>query len=434
MTERLIQRDILIGATWLSVCRALAMAVSFATSVAVARHLGADGFGEFLYILTWISLFSSIATAGFGQVAVQEMQRQPSRQTAILGCTFALRLGGGLIGFALATIAAILLGSQLGTHWHLIAIAALALPSVAGDAFEAWLLTKGSAKQVAIVRLLATLTVSALRVVLIFNNAALLGFIWASVAEVVLASTGLYLAYRLHSLKVVMHWQLAEARRLSVHIKPYFLAGLIVAVFFRVDQVMLAHMTDASHLGYYGAAVTLAEAWYFIPTALLAATLPRLAACPPDSAEFRHAILKLLRQISLLGYVIALPLSLLASPLILLLYGPAFASAWLPLAILAWAGLFAMLGIVQQAYLGLIGAARIFPLTVGVACLLNIALNACLIPYFNAAGAALAKLLSYAVSTYLINGWIAELRPFRQLQNTALFHFRSRRNTPGVAS
>ena len=49
---------------------------------------------------------------------------------------------------------------------------------------------------------------------------------------------------------------------------PLILSGMVIAIYMRIDQVMIKEMLDNKAVGNYAAAVRLSEAWYFIPVVI----------------------------------------------------------------------------------------------------------------------------------------------------------------------
>jgi O-antigen/teichoic acid export membrane protein len=422
MTAPSNSQRILRNAGWLTLSRGLAMAASFIVGISMARHLGRDQFGSLIYVVTWISLFSSLAGLGLAQIAVRELTRRPEAQERILGTVLALRLLGGSIGFAMALTAAYLFHSDQPDTWILIGIAGLSLPLQVGEAFEAWLLPKNAAKHIGISRLSATLIAVAVKLGLIVSNAGLSAFVWAGLIDTLLASLLLCYSYvRLHTHKLArLTYDRKEAIYLLREAWPILLSGLAITVYARVDQILLGHLSTHAEVGLYGVAVILAESWYFIPLALITANLPYLSECEPDSPELQARLRHVLNQIVLISYAIAIPISLAAIPLVSTLYGRDFAGAGVILAFLALTGIFAILSLVQHCYLTLIGAPHVYTLAVLIGGICNITMNLVLIPDWGGVGAGAAKLFSYWLAAHGCCFVLPRLLPLGKMMSKAL--------------
>jgi len=141
----------------------------------------------------------------------------------------------------------------------------------------------------------------------------------------------------------------------------------------------------------------LTEAWYFIPTALVASTFPVIVKLEGASPERALARLKsLYRTLVALGILAGVAAELLAPRFINLIYGPAFQSAAPVLTIQIWCGVFMSLGIASGAWLMAhrLGMLNLRRNVLGM--LINVGLNLLLIPSYGAIGSAWATLAAFA--------------------------------------
>ena len=83
--------------------KVLRIFVGLFVSVWVARYLGPTDFGEFSYILSFVGIFSVLATLGLDSIVVRELVAENIDEGKIIGTAFLLKI----IGFFLV-IAAIL--------------------------------------------------------------------------------------------------------------------------------------------------------------------------------------------------------------------------------------------------------------------------------------------------------------------------------------
>ena len=52
-------------------------------------------------------------------------------------------------------------------------------------------------------------------------------------------------------------------------------SGIAIAIYMKIDQVMLGQMATDHDVGIYSAAVRLSELWYFIPLTIVSSVLAR---------------------------------------------------------------------------------------------------------------------------------------------------------------
>jgi PST family polysaccharide transporter len=188
----------LIGNTgWLFADRILRIGIGLGLGVWIARYLGPDRFGLLSYAGAFVSLFSIFATLGLDGIVVRELVREPDVKNGILGSAFALKLTGSGITL-IAAVTAILVLRPADTLVHqLVAIIAAGTIFQSLDTIDFWFQARVESRYSIYARSSAFLLVSALKVVLILNDAPLIAFAWAGVLELFLGAVGLVLAFRI---------------------------------------------------------------------------------------------------------------------------------------------------------------------------------------------------------------------------------------------
>jgi PST family polysaccharide transporter len=185
---------------------------------------------------------------------------------------------------------------------------------------------------------------------------------------------------------------------------PMVLSGLAVMIYMRIDQVMLGQMKGDHEVGIYSAAVRISEVWYFIPLAITSSVAPSITAAKQlGEAFYYRRILKLFRLMVLLALVIALPVTFLATPMVVRLFGAPFASAGPILSLHIWAAVFVFLGVAQGPWIVTEGLMKVSLNRTVAGGLINVGLNVYLIPRYGGLGAAVATLVAQIVSTLLMN-------------------------------
>ena len=167
-------------------------------------------------------------------------------------------------------------------------------------------------------------------------------------------------------------------------------------IYMRIDQVMIGNMVGNTEVGLYSAAVRLAEAWYFVPMAVVGSVFPSIVEAKAISEElFYRRLQKLYNLMSLMAYIVALPVTFMGGWLVTLLFGAAYARAGPMLAVLIWAGMFVNLGVARSSFLTTMNWTRVHFMTVSFGCIINVALNYLLIPIYGGMGAVVASCVAY---------------------------------------
>jgi O-antigen/teichoic acid export membrane protein len=187
-------------------------------------------------------------------------------------------------------------------------------------------------------------------------------------------------------------------------------------IYLRIDQVMVGQIMGEHAVGIYAAGVKLTEVFYFIPGVICGSLFTAIVNAKKTNSKIYFGRLKNLYFLLFgLALLVAVPISLLAKPIISLVFGASYLASASVLQLYIWSslGLFVGTGVGHQ----LMAENRtktIFWLNFGTM-ILNVGLNILLIPKIGLIGAALATLISYIVSPlWLVAiGWKTGKREYR---------------------
>jgi PST family polysaccharide transporter len=246
-------------------------------------------------------------------------------------------------------------------------------------------------------------TISALAKIYFFlTKGDLIDLAWVGLFEIGLTAAFLMIAYRLDAGKF-SEWRVsgAEIYRLLVDGFPLLFAGLAVAMYMRIDVVMLQHMKGAGEVGVYAAAVKVSEVLYFLPGIMVSSIAPALInAYKTDLASYTFNVRRLYFVSTWISIVVAIPVCAMSDLIVRLLFSSTFSDAAGVLSIHTWASVAVYLGVASSQCLVIEGLQKISFYRTLMGCALNIVLNIALIPTWGATGAALATVVSYFFATY----------------------------------
>jgi PST family polysaccharide transporter len=404
LVQRPIVAAVLGNAGWLLAEKALRLALGVAVGGLVARYLGPEQFGVLNYALALVALFAILANLGLDALVVREIARNPGEREVLLGSAFALKLAGGALALCGALAASFFLREENDSLPWLVLPAALALMFQAFDTVDLWFQSQLKARYAVVARNAAFIAAAIVKVALVFLGASLAAFAWTVLLEAALAAIALAAAYRLQRHRITA-WRASMTQGVLLLRQgwPLLLSGFMVAIYLRIDQVMLGQMAGAEALGVYSSAVFLSEPLYLVPMAIVSSAAPALAQVrDSDPALYRTRLEQLFRLVVFLSIAMALPVSLFATPLIVLVFGQAYQDAGQVLAVHVWATVFVALGVASSQYLVLEGLTRISFERTLVGAALNIVLNLLWIPRYGALGCAWATLVSFAAASLFL--------------------------------
>jgi PST family polysaccharide transporter len=390
--------------SWLSFDRIMRMGVGLVVGVWVARYLGPEQFGLLNFAAAFVSLFSPLVHLGLDSIVTRESVRAPEDTRATLGTAFVLRLLGGILSGLVATATILITRPGEWLVGAMVAIAALAVLFQSLDVIDFWFQSQLRAKYVVYARGGAYLVVAGARVAMILLGAPLIAFAWAMFFELGLTAAGLLVLYRRDGQRV-LRWTAAVSRA-KVLLRdswPLFLSGVSVAIYMRIDQVMIGYMVNDAAVGTYSVAIRLVEIWYFLPMAIAASVLPALIkARQEDEAVYLSRLQTFYDLVGALALVIAATISILSTPIISFLYGEKYIAAGPVLAVYAWASVPVFLGVASSQHFLVENLTRISLYRTALGVIVNIALNFVLIPAYGPVGAAIASLFSWLVMAFSI--------------------------------
>lgn len=396
---------VLHQAGWLATAKIVQGVASVVASLAIARHLGPMAFGELSLAIALANFVAIIASLGLEHIATRELTLDGERaDRPILPTLRRLRIVGALIGTMIILSMSVLpYAANYRISGLLLVLCLLPLTQV-GDLAEWQLVASGHSRRIAQIAILLSPLMAMTRICLVFLGANITAFAWALIAEWAMRTTLL-----LFSTKGSLFWSQAratawvgEARSLLKDSMPLLMAGIAVFIYMRIDQFMIAGMLDNRQVGLYSAIVSLAEVPLILPTLLLRAALPTLTRQSSQDAASRDRMLEgLMRHAFYLHLAVAALLSALASPIIVTVYGAAFADAAKAFRVQVLAAPFVALGVLSSAWL-VLNKSTVHALRRTLAgAVANILLNLLLIPRLGILGAALATLAAQLLSTYL---------------------------------
>lgn len=409
---RMALQRIIANTGWLFADNVVRMCVGLLVSVWVARYLGPERFGVLNYALAFVALFSSLATLGLDGIVVRDIVRDPSCRDETLGSACALKFAGGVL-VVVATVCAIMLlrPTDSLTHW-LVGITALGTVFQATDAIGFWFQSQIRSKYAVYAKNAAFLAVALAKVVLIFAKAPLIAFAWAGLAEIVLASAGMVVAYRAQGL-LFSAWRatMARSRSLIRDSWPLIFAGIAIYIQARFDQVMLGEMVGDHELGQYSAAMKLIEVFGFIPMVIQNSVAPTIASAKLAGEDFYYnRLCNVYRLMFILFLLAAVPIFLFSTQIVVLLYGEQFRGAGVLLSLFAVRLFFANFGVAKSLFITNENLFRYSLLTAIAGAAVNIGLNFLLIPRYASVGAIWSMIVSFFVTTFLIDVCYADVR------------------------
>lgn len=380
------------------------MGLAMVVSIFVARYLGPENFGILSYAVSITSLFAVATHMGLLGLAVRELVNHPDEHDELMGTIFGIKLFAALIAMAGFMTFLYYNGDSSEIEFWVLLIVSGTILLKPFEVFDFWFQAEVKAKYPSIVRAIATITLSIIKIGLVVLGSQLLLFAGGYLFQALLSAVLFIFFFKREASMPLINWKFNFSRAKGLLRQGWMImAGAILAIIYiKIDQVMLRWLIDAEAVGVYSVAAKLSEAWYFIPSMIVASLFPKLIELrDKDERQFKKRLQQLFDFLFVIAFTLALIISFISQPVINFLYGSEFSDAALILSIHIWAGVFFFMRIVLEKWVMIENAFVILLLCQVIGAISNIILNYFLIARFEGVGAAIATIISYSMGSYL---------------------------------
>jgi O-antigen/teichoic acid export membrane protein len=393
--------------TWLFFEQFIGLGLGLVVGIWVARYLGPVQYGQYNYALSLVFLFLPLVQLGLDGIVVRELviEKNPSSRDEILGTSFFIRILTGAIAFILTVVTVIFLRPHDSlSHW-LVGIIAAGNILISFDIIAFWFQSKVQSKNVVISRTIDTIAFSLINIVLIKMQASLIAFAITTAARGSIKIVGLILSYRIDRLSL-RDWtvSLSKAKFLLQESWPLFFSGLAIVIQGRIDQVMLGQMIGDAEVGQYAVALKLIEVFAFVPVVICQSLSPLVTEAKLISEKLYFDRLEnIYRIMFILFLLVSIPIFLWSNKIVIVLFGYEYKEAGILLSLFSFRLFFANFGVAKSLFITNESLFVYSMITAMIGTLINVLLNIILIPKYAAIGSIWATIVSFSVTTFLID-------------------------------
>lgn len=383
---------------WSLGTKVVSLVMSFFVTVYMVRYLGPENYGQLSYAISFVGIFSILATLGIDTVLYRDLVKKPEQTNEYMGSALGLKLIAGVAATLLAMVGALIF-SPKDISFYLILIISITYVFNSFNIIVYEFQAHVQQKYPSIISLVVTVTLNILKIAVFYFDKGIIYLSLILLLESMLYAS-LYVVYRRKKYGSLFEWKFKKTIALSM-LKdswPMLLTSVVMVLYTRIDQVMIKNMMDTESVGLYDAAVRLSEAWNFIPAIIASSLFPAIInAKKVSDSTYRKRLLGLMAGLSGLAAAVALSMSVLSETLIQLIYGPEYAASAPVLSIYIWSSAWTSISLVLHYFLVNENRRKVLFSSSLFAMILNIALNLYLIPAYGINGAAWATFFSYLV-------------------------------------
>jgi O-antigen/teichoic acid export membrane protein len=377
--------------------------LGFVTSVVLARVLGADGFGVYAFVLSWVGILSIIAALGLQQllareVAVYVAQRQWALLRGLMRWSTIAVIGSSIAVSCLAVAVSLKYHTTIDeSYFPAILAVPFLLPLMTLNQMRQHTLrglhviTFGQLPDLLLRPLLLLLFICGAWAYLKQQFTAVTALSLAAAAAAVTLGVGTSLLRKVAPPEIKTGLRLYAAKKWLKSAVPLLIVSGMYTVVAYTDVVMVGSLLGAQAVGIYRAASRLAELVGFASMAITAPLGPMVAVLY-QSLEI-DKLQRLTTKATRALVAFALPMAailVISGPWLLHLFGPVFTVGKYALWILTIGRIIAAITGPVGMFLIMTGYERDAAVGIGASAIANVVLNAILIPKVGLEGAAVA--------------------------------------------
>ncbi len=390
--------------------KAATVIISVFILATLSRHLGPHGFGDYSTIFAYLGIAVVLVDLGLFMTSVRRIAQAPLEAPRILTNLLGLKLFLGLLVFGLALLAIswlpafrpLLVGFLVAVLAELLASLSLvplaylqakllmplaSISDVAGRGVNLLLVFWVVAHGLSLPYLIGAVVIGNLAVFL-------LNLAWARVG------------FAGGKIELSLWWELLREAA------PLGLVLFLAVIYFRVDSLMLYLMKGNSEVGLYNAPYKILEVLLSFPGIFGSSVFALMSGYFKENLTRVTSLFQRAFEVnSILSWPLALGILAVASPLILLIGGPAFAASSSAFKILGFALVGSYLNSVMIFTLLAAGHSRLLLGPYFLATLFNLVANLIFIPPYGFLGASATtvatELLVFLYTTYLVRQKLA---------------------------
>lgn len=403
-------KQVFNNAKWIIICKIGQSLLQFVVGMLCARYLQPENYGLINYAASLVAFAAPVMKLGFDATLVRELVEDPKKEKEIMGTSLLLNIFMSFFCIGGITLFASIANAGEATTVKVCFLYSISLIFTATEMIQYWFQYKLISKYSSVVMLCAYVVVSAYKILLLVTQKSVFWFAVANSLDFGIVGITLILIY----LKKArgLSFSFKRAKSMLGASKHYILAAMMLVVIQNTDHIMITNMIGKEENGFYTAAITCATMAQFVYLAIIDSFRPVILQNKKEnSPEYQTNLIRLYSITIYLAIAQCIVFFFFPRLIIGVLYGEDYAPAAAVLQILVWYFIFSVIGAVRnvwilaeekQKYLWIINLSG---------ALFNIALNAFLIPYYGACGAAFASFMTQLFANFIF-GFI--LKPIRE--------------------
>ena len=400
----------------------VSMASALFVGILVARYLGPEKYGLMNYVISYVALFTVVASFGMNNIEIRELSKHNENRNTILGTCFRLRLMFAVIAYLLMCVTLLIYKSDAFTS-AMILTYGLVLFTETGAVLRNYFTSIVKNEYIAKSEIFRTLIGAVVKILLLWFKAPLQYFIIAQLFDSFLVASGYYICYK-KSVGSLREWNF-DKTLIPYIVKesfPLLLSGAAIIIYQRIDQVMIGNMLSKEDVGYFATAGKFVDLILFIPTVLVQTITPMLVRIKEQNElSYEQKKRTFVSITTWIAIIISFMVSLMAFCLIRYTFGESYIAAIPVLQIMAYKAVGMALSASGGQIIIIERMQKWAFIRNVLGCFLCIILNYYLLPIYGIVGSAAVTIFTVLFTGTLSNVLIPQYHSIFKIQMYALF-------------
>lgn len=397
-----MKNNVFKNAGWIIGCKIVQSLLNLVIGLITARYLGPSNYGVISYVASIVAFAMPLMQLGLKNTLVKEFVDFPDREGTILGTSLLLNIISSIFCM-IGSVSFVMIVNAGETETIIVcALYSLTLLFNATEMTQYWFQSKLLSKYPSIAALIAYVFVALYKIYLLVTQKNVVWFAFSNVIDYFLISVILMDIYKkVGGQKLSVDWRLGK--EMLSRSKYYIIPSLMVIIFQHTDRIMIKLMIGEAETGFYSAAITCIGITSFVFSAIIDTARPViLEAKGRTPEEYEKKVVQLYSIITFLSLAQSIGMTVLARPIVFVLYGADYAKTAGILAVAVWYNTFGHYGSVRNIWI-LAEEKQKYLTGINVAgALANVVLNFILIPIWGAVGAAVASVITQFFTNVII--------------------------------
>jgi len=406
----LTKKKVVKNAKWIIICKVIQSLLQLVIGMLCARYLGPANYGIINYASSIVAFVLPIMQLGLQSTLVQEFTEKPEHEGKIMGTALVMDLVSSVL--CIMMVGAFVSVANYGEPQTIVVCLLFSISLIfrAFELLQCWFQYKLQSKFTSIVMLCAYLAVSLYRIFLLVTSKNVFWFAVVNSVDYGIIGISLLVIYnKISNQKLEFSFGLVKS--LFSRSKYYILASMMVTLFQNIDHIMLKLISGDAENGFYTAAITSAAVVQFVYVAIIDSMRPVILACKKEgNSDYDKNISRLYCVITYMGLGQAVGFTIFANLIIKILFGAEYLPSVPVLQVLVWYVAFSYMGSVRNIWILAEGKQSMLWKINLAGAVMNVIVNAVLIPLCGAMGAAIASLCTQIFTNFILGFIVKPLR------------------------